>query len=32
MRLDTDFYSSTQIELEVLYPALSPGGVLIVDD
>jgi O-methyltransferase len=32
LRLDTDFYSSTQIELEVLYPALSPGGVLIVDD
>jgi O-methyltransferase len=32
LRLDTDFYSSTKIELEYLYPHLSPGGVLIVDD
>lgn len=32
LRLDTDFYSSTKIELEVLYPQLCPGGVLIVDD
>lgn len=32
LRLDTDFYSSTKIELEVLWPRLSPGGVLIVDD
>jgi O-methyltransferase len=32
LRLDTDFYASTKIELEVLYPRLSPGGVLIVDD
>jgi O-methyltransferase len=31
-RLDTDFYSSTHKELEVLYPLLSEGGVLIVDD
>lgn len=32
LRLDTDFYESTKAELEILYPRLSPGGVLIVDD
>lgn len=32
LRLDTDFYSSTKIELEILYPKLVSGGVLIVDD
>jgi O-methyltransferase len=32
VRLDTDFYDSTRVELEVLYPALSPGGALIIDD
>jgi hypothetical protein len=32
LRLDTDFYESTKIELELLYPRLAPGGVLIVDD
>lgn len=32
LRLDTDWYSSTRHELEYLYPRLSPGGVLIVDD
>lgn len=32
LRLDTDFYDSTKIEMEVLYPRLQPGGVLIVDD
>ena len=32
LRLDTDFYSSTKIELDVLFPRLVPGGVLIVDD
>lgn len=32
LRLDTDFYESTKIELEVLYPRLVAGGVLIVDD
>ena len=31
-RLDTDYYSSTKIELEVLYPRLVPGGFLIIDD
>jgi len=32
VRLDTDFYDSTRKELEVLYPRLAPGGVVIVDD
>jgi hypothetical protein len=32
LHLDTDWYESTKIELEVLYPRLSPGGILIVDD
>jgi len=32
LRLDTDFYESTKAELEILYPRLSPGGVLIIDD
>jgi O-methyltransferase len=32
LRLDTDFYASTQAELAELYPRLSPGGVLILDD
>lgn len=32
LRLDTDFYDSTKIEMEVLYPRLQSGGYLIVDD
>ncbi len=32
LRLDTDWYESTKIELEVLYPRLVRGGVLIIDD
>lgn len=32
LRLDTDWYESTRHELEHLYPLLTPGGVLIVDD
>jgi len=32
LRLDTDWHSSTKVELEVLYPRLMPGGILIVDD
>ena len=32
LRLDTDFYDSTRVELEHLYPRLVAGGVLIVDD
>ena len=32
LRLDTDWYESTKIELEVLYPRLISGGVLIIDD
>lgn len=32
LRLDTDWYESTKIELNLLYPKLSKGGVLIIDD
>jgi O-methyltransferase len=32
LRLDTDWYESTKLELELLYPRLARGGVLIVDD
>jgi hypothetical protein len=32
LRLDTDFYESTKIELEELYPLLEVGGVIIIDD
>ena len=32
LRLDTDLYSSTYHELVHLYPVLSVGGVLIIDD
>lgn len=32
LRLDTDFFESTKKELEVLFPKLVSGGVLIIDD
>jgi O-methyltransferase len=32
LRLDTDWYDSTKIELEVLFPRLARGGILIIDD
>jgi hypothetical protein len=32
LRLDTDWYESTRVELEVLFDRLVPGGVLIIDD
>lgn len=32
LRLDTDFYDSTQAELRILYPKVSKGGVVIIDD
>lgn len=32
LRLDTDWYESTKAEMEVLFPRLVPGGVLIIDD
>lgn len=31
-RLDTDWYESTKKELEVLFPKVSKGGYIIVDD
>lgn len=32
LRLDTDWYASTKHELDHLYPRLSSGGVLLLDD
>ncbi len=32
LRIDTDWYESTKHELEHLFPRLSQGGVLIIDD
>ena len=32
LRLDTDWYASTKKELEVFYPRLNFGGVLLIDD
>lgn len=32
LRLDTDWYESTRLELELLYPLVTEGGVLIIDD
>ena len=31
-RVDTDWYDSTKKEFEVLYPKITPGGYMIVDD
>ncbi len=32
LRLDTDWYESTYHELKYLYPLLSAGGILLIDD
>lgn len=32
LRLDTDWYESTRRELECMYPVVSRGGILIIDD
>ena len=32
LRLDTDWYQSSKFELEVLYPKVVDGGVVILDD
>jgi hypothetical protein len=32
LKLDTDWYESTKHELSHLYPRLTVGGVLIIDD
>jgi hypothetical protein len=32
LRLDTDWYESTRHELEHLFPKLSSGGVIVIDD
>ena len=32
LRLDTDWYESTKLELEILFPRLQKGGVILIDD
>jgi O-methyltransferase len=32
LRLDTDWYESTKAEMDILYPRLSKGGVILIDD
>lgn len=32
LRLDTDWYESTKKELEIFWPRLEPGGILMIDD
>ena len=32
LHLDTDWYKSTRHELETLYPRVSPGGSIMIDD
>jgi O-methyltransferase len=32
LRLDTDYYESTKVELEILWPRLLPRGILLLDD
>lgn len=32
LRLDTDWYESTKIEMEILFPILVKNGILIIDD
>ena len=32
LRLDTDWYESTRLELEYLYPRVQPNGFVIIDD
>jgi O-methyltransferase/8-demethyl-8-(2,3-dimethoxy-alpha-L-rhamnosyl)tetracenomycin-C 4'-O-methyltransferase len=32
LRLDGDLYESTYVALEALYPRVSPGGFVILDD
>ena len=32
LRMDTDLYATTQLQLEILFPRLSSGGILHIDD
>ena len=32
LRLDTDWYETTAVEMAALFPRLSKGGILIIDD
>ena len=32
LRLDTDYYLSTLKEMQILYPRIEHGGVIMIDD
>ena len=32
LRLDTDLYTTTKFQLEILFPRLVSGGILHIDD
>lgn len=32
LRLDTDWYSSTKVEMDTLFPRVAPRGIVIIDD
>ena len=32
LRLDTDWYESTKIEMEILFPIVSDYGIVLIDD
>ena len=32
LRLDTDWYESTKSEMEILFPRVAPGGLILLDD
>lgn len=32
LRLDTDWYESTKSEMEILFPLVAPGGLILLDD
>jgi len=32
LRLDTDWYESTKAEMEILFPLVAPGGLILLDD
>ena len=32
LRLDTDWYESTKSEMNILFPRVSPGGLILLDD
>jgi len=32
LRLDTDFYESTKLEMDILFPKIEKNGILLIDD